>query len=379
MIRIEDFVSGHFEAAYQYKYFVPNKVNQEWIWSSPSLNRQLEKAAIKLGELNSYARLVPNIDLFIQLHVAKEAVVSSRIEGTQTRIDEALLPLESIDPERRDDWQEVRNYIDGLNHAINELDSLPLSSRLLRNTHELLMQGVRGEHKQPGEFRQSQNWIGGTSLSNAVFIPPSHALIPELMSDLEQFLHNEEIYVPNLIRIAIAHYQFETIHPFLDGNGRIGRLLITLFLVNAGILDRPLLYLSMYFEKNRGLYYDKLSAVRTANDMQRWISYFLEGIEETAALGVASLKTVLSLKERLENQIEREFGRRSEVGKKLLYGLFREPTITVDKAIAITGLSFKAANDLVVLFKENQILIEQTGQARNRVFVFEEYLKAFEH
>jgi Fic family protein len=379
MIRIEDFVSGHFEAAYQYKYFLPNKVNQEWIWSSPSINRQLEKAAIKLGELNSYARLVPNIDLFIQLHVAKEAVVSSRIEGTQTRIDEALLPLESIDPERRDDWQEVRNYIDGLNHAINELDSLPLSSRLLRNTHELLMQGVQGEHKQPGEFRQSQNWIGGSSLSNSVFIPPSHALIPELMSDLEQFLHNEEIYVPNLIRIAIAHYQFETIHPFLDGNGRIGRLLITLFLVNAGVLDRPLLYLSMYFEKNRGLYYDKLSAVRTANDMQRWISYFLEGIEETAALGVASLKTVMSLKERLENQIEREFGRRSEVGKKLLYGLFREPTITVDKAIAITGLSFKAANDLVVLFKENQILIEQTGQARNRVFVFEEYLKAFEH
>lgn len=379
MIRIEDFVAGHFEPAYQYTYFVPNKVNQEWIWCSPSLNRQLEKAAIKLGELNSYARLVPNIDLFIQLHVAKEAVVSSRIEGTQTRIDEALLPLESIDPERRDDWQEVRNYIDGLNHAIHELDSLPLSSRLLRNTHELLMQGVRGEHKQSGEFRQSQNWIGGNSLSNAVFIPPSHALIPELMSDLEQFLHNDEIYVPNLIRIAIAHYQFETIHPFLDGNGRIGRLLITLFLVNAGILDRPLLYLSMYFEKNRGLYYDKLSAVRTANDMQRWISYFLEGIEETASLGVASLKTVLSLKERLENQIEREFGRRSAVGKRLLYGLFREPTITVDKAIAITGLSFKAANDLVVLFKENQILIEQTGQARNRVFVFEEYLKAFEH
>ncbi|MHA7129450.1 Fic family protein [Algoriphagus namhaensis] len=379
MIRLEDFVSGHFEAAYRYRYFVPSKINQEWIWSSPSLNRQLEKAAIKLGELNSYARLVPSIDLFIQLHVAKEAVISSRIEGTQTRIDEALLPLESIDRERRDDWQEVNNYILALNQAIFEMESLPLSSRLLRNTHARLMQGVRGEQKQPGEFRQSQNWIGGNSLANAVFITPSHVLLPELMSDLEQFLHNDEIFVPDLIRIAIAHYQFETIHPFLDGNGRIGRLLITLFLVNTGILDRPLLYLSMYFEKNRGLYYDKLSAVRTSNDMHRWISYFLEGIAETAALGVTSLKVVLSLKERLENQIEREFGRRNLVGKKLLYGLFKVPTITVEKAMQITGLSFKAANDLVLLFKETGVLIEQTGQTRNRVFVFEEYLKAFEH
>jgi Fic family protein len=181
-----------------------------------------------------------------------------------------------------------------------------------------------------------------------------------------------------LIRIAIAHYQFETIHPFLDGNGRIGRLLITLFLVSEGILDKPLLYLSVFFEKNRDLYYNRLSAVRTSNDLLRWISYFLEGIEETATLAIQSLKTVLNLKEILENQIENEFGRRSEAGKKLLHGLFREPTITVDKAVELTGLSFKAANDLVLLFQEKGILFEQTGQARNRVFVFKEYLKAFE-
>ena len=379
MFRIEDFISGHSAAGYQYRYFVPEKVNQEWIWSTPMINRLLEKASIKLGELNSFARMVPNINLFIQLHVAKEAVISSRIEGTQTRIDEALLPIESIDPERRDDWQEVNNYIQALNSAIGELDHLPLSSRLLRNTHELLMQGVHGEHKQPGSFRQSQNWIGGSSLATAVFIPPSHELVPDLMSDLEQFIHNEEIHVPSLIRIALAHYQFETIHPFLDGNGRVGRLLITLYLVSKGILDKPLLYLSMYFEKNRSQYYDQLSAVRTKNELVPWVCYFLEGIEETAAIGVWTLSAVLELKKRLEQQIEDEFGRRSPVGKKLLNGLFLEPTITVEKAAQITGLSFKAANDLVVLFQEKGILNEQTGQARNRIFVFQDYLKAFDH
>ncbi len=379
MIRIEDFVSGRYISGYPYRYFVPEKVNQEWIWASPKINRLLERASIRLGELNSFARMVPNIDLFIQLHVAKEAVISSKIEGTQTRIDEALLPIESIDPERRDDWQEVNNYIQALNSAISELNTLPLSSRLLRNTHQLLMQGVRGENKQPGSFRQSQNWIGGNSLATAVFVPPSHELVPDLMSDLEQFLHNQEIFVPSLIRIALAHYQFETIHPFLDGNGRVGRLLITLYLVSEGVLDKPLLYLSMFFEKNRSLYYDQLSAVRSKNALEEWICYFLEGIEETASIGASTLTSVLDLKKSLEAQIEEEFGRRSAMGKKLLHGLFREPTITVEKAAQITGLSFKAANDLVVLFVEKGILKEQTGQSRNRVFVFTDYLKAFEH
>ncbi|GMQ30184.1 Fic family protein [Algoriphagus confluentis] len=379
MMRIEDFVSGRYISGYQYRYFVPEKVNQEWIWTSPKINRLLERASIRLGELNSFARMVPNIDLFIQLHVAKEAVISSKIEGTQTRIEEALLPIESIDPERRDDWQEVNNYIQALNSAISELHTLPLSSRLLRNTHQLLMQGVRGENKQPGSFRQSQNWIGGNSLPTAVFVPPSHELVPDLMSDLEQFLHNQEIYVPSLIRIALAHYQFETIHPFLDGNGRVGRLLITLYLVSEGILDQPLLYLSMFFEKNRSLYYDQLSAVRSKNTLEEWVCYFLEGIEETASIGASTLSSVLDLKKRLEVQIEEGFGRRSAMGKKLLHGLFQEPTITVEKAAQITGLSFKAANDLVVLFREKGILEEQTGQARNRVFVFVDYLKAFEH
>lgn len=379
MIELEKYQAGHFEKNLGYKYFVPSTINDEWTWKTPALNLLLEKAAIKLGELNSYARLVPNIDLFIQLHVTKEAVVSSHIEGTKTNMDEALLPVEEIHPERRDDWQEVNNYIRALNNAIKELKSLPISSRLLKETHKILLQSVRGEHKLPGEFRTSQNWIGGTSLHDAVFIPPSHHLVNELMSDLEKFLNNDEINVPLLIRIAIAHYQFETIHPFLDGNGRIGRLMITLFLVSEGILDKPLLYPSLYFEKNKSLYYDNLSNVRTKNDMLQWIKYFLVGIEQSAAKAVETLSNILKLKESIEKEINSNFGRRSNSAHTLVHFLFKDPVISIDKAAKECNLSFKAANDLVALMQKFNYLKELTGQSRNRIFIFEPYLKIFDN
>lgn len=379
MIELEKYQAGHFEKNLGYKYFVPSTINDEWTWKTPALNLLLEKAAIKLGELNSYARLVPNIDLFIQLHVTKEAVVSSHIEGTKTNMDEALLPVEEIHPERRDDWQEVNNYIKALNNAIEELKSLPISSRLLKETHKILLQSVRGEHKLPGEFRTSQNWIGGTSLHDAVFIPPSHHLVNELMSDLEKFLNNDEINVPLLIRIAIAHYQFETIHPFLDGNGRIGRLMITLFLVSEGILDKPLLYPSLYFEKNKSLYYDNLSNVRTKNDMLQWIKYFLVGIEQSAAKAVETLSNILKLKESIEKEINSNFGRRSNSAHTLVHFLFKDPVISIDKAAKECNLSFKAANDLVALMQKSNYLKELTKQSRNRIFIFEPYLKIFDN
>jgi Fic family protein len=337
----------------------------------------LEKAAIKLGELNSFARLVPNIDLFIQLHVTKEAVVSSRIEGTRTNVDEALLPIEEIKPERQDDWREVKNYVAALNAAIVELQHLPISSRLLRNTHKTLLQSVRGEHKLPGEFRTSQNWIGGASLSDAVFIPPQHQLVSTLMGDLENFLNNDQIEVPALIRIAIAHYQFETIHPFLDGNGRIGRLMITLFLVNEGILKKPLLYLSEYFEKNKELYYDNLTRVRTHNNMLQWIKYFLVGVEKTAANAVDTLSGVIQLKNDLESQINSGFGRRSNSALLLLNNLFRNPVTNIENAAKKCSLSYKAANDLVRIMHEKNIVDEMTGQSRNRIFIFKPYLDIF--
>lgn len=378
VIHLETFKAGNREKSPTgYTYFVPERIDKAWTWNTQEINSLLEKAAIRLGELNSFARLVPNIDLFIQLHVTKEAVVSSRIEGTQTKMDEAFLSEEEVAPERRNDWKEVNNYIQALNYAIAELADLPISTRLIRQVHRMLLDSVRGEFKQPGEFRTSQNWIGGSSPADAVFVPPHHHYVNELMGDLENFLHNEDLNVPALVRIAIAHYQFETIHPFLDGNGRIGRLLITLFLVDQQILAKPLLYLSSYFEKNKSLYYDNLTFVRTRNDMTQWIKYFLVGVAETAQKASETLSNVLVLKARFESEINQNLGRKSHNANALLNYLFQKPIVHVREVEEITGLSYKSANDLVADFLTMNILKEMTGQSRNRVFVMEEYVNLF--
>lgn len=377
-VTLDTYRAGEYRKGYQYNYFLPSMVNDDWQWTSPAINQLLEKAAVKLGELNAFSRLVPDIDLFIRLHVTKEAVLSSRIEGTQTNMDEALLPEAEITPERRNDWKEVNNYILALNAAISELQTLPISSRLIRQTHAILMDSVRGEHKAPGEFRSTQNWIGGASLADATFIPPSQEHVPELMGDLEKFLNNDELQIPSLIRIAIAHYQFETIHPFLDGNGRIGRLLITLYLVAVGVLDKPLLYLSAFFEKNKSLYYDNLTFVRTRNDMQQWLKYFLVGVEETATQASDTLGRILQLKVSTEKTIGENFGRRAPSAYLLLNHLFKEPVISVDAAVKVMKTTYRPANALVAMLQQHNILKEITGQTRNRLFVFAPYLRIFD-
>lgn len=377
MIQLDKFLAGHYEEGYGYKYFVPNLINDAWEWKDSLINHLLEKAALRLGELNSFSRLVPNIDLFIQLHVTKEAVISSRIEGTQTRMDEALLPENEVKIERRDDWKEVRNYIKALNEAISCLEKLPISSRLIKTTHRLLLDSVRGEHKLPGEFRNSQNWIGGKSLADAKYIPPTHQLVGELMGDLEKFLNNDQIQLPALLKIAIAHYQFETILPFLDGNGRIGRLLITLFLVKEGLLEKPLLYLSTFFETPKDLYYDNLSAIRTKNDMAQWIKYFLVGIEQTASLAVETLSSILEFKNETENLIRGTYRTRSTNAIIVFHRLLENPYTTIDQVASLCGITFTSASTLVKLLVKDGLLFEITGQSRNRLFVCEQYLNLF--
>lgn len=377
-MKLENYIAGKLQRHHTgYQYFMPTYINEEWLWEDQKINKLIEKAAIKLGELNSYAKLVPNIDLFIRLHVTKEAVVSSRIEGTQTNIDEALMDESEIAPERKNDWLEVQNYIKALSTAIEELESLPISTRLLKRIHRILLLNVRGENKMPGEYRTSQNWIGGNSLLDAIFIPPHYDHVYDLMSDLEKFIHNGEINVPDLIKIAIVHYQFETIHPFLDGNGRIGRLLITLFLVEKKILKKPLLYLSGYFEKNKTLYYDNLTWVRSKNDMKQWLKYFLVGVAETSENATQTLSKIIELKMKLENDLNRIFGKKAGNAHLILQHLFKNPVIQVNRAQELIKKSYKSANELISDFVNAKILKEVTGQSRNRVFVFEEYLNLF--
>jgi Fic family protein len=311
------------------------------------------------------------------MHIAKEATQSSRIEGTQTSIEEAIQSPDNIDPEKKDDWQEVHNYIEAMNFAIHQLDKLPLSNRLLKQTHKKLLHGVRGKHKLPGEFRTSQNWIGGASLKDASFIPSSQDEVPDLMSDLEKFLHNKDLLIPPLIRIGIAHYQFETIHPFLDGNGRLGRLLITLYLVSNKIIEKPALYLSDFFEKNRQHYYDNLTVVREKNNMIQWLTFFLVGVAETAQNSIDTFNAIILLRQKVEDKKIIQLGKRVPLAMELIKYLYSKPIVTPNEIATELKINISTANRLVQDFEKLDILKEQTGYKRNRSFVFENYLNLF--
>jgi Fic family protein len=375
-MKLENFKAGSNRRQYQYQSFTPSFVNHLWTWEDPKINTLLEYASLTLSELNAFSLIVPDVDLFIKMHVVKEANTSSRIEGTRTQMDEAVMEIEQIDPEKRDDWQEVQNYIQALNAGLDELHRLPLSNRLLKRTHAVLLQGVRGEHKLPGEFRRSQNWIGGAGLQDAVYIPPGHDEVPALMADLEKFWHNDQIEVPHLIRIAISHYQFEAIHPFLDGNGRIGRLLITLYLMSHGILDKPSLYLSDFFERNRGAYYDALTAVRSSDNMIQWIKFFLTAIIQTAEKGQQTFRNILTLREHINGKII-TLGRKAVNARKLISYLYQKPVLTGSAIAKNLSVTPRAANALINDLERLEILKEQTGFKRNRIYAFEEYLRLF--
>lgn len=373
---MQNFKSGSYINQGYYKSFQPTHINKQWVLDDMELIQLLSKADRQLGRLDMYSEHIPDIDLFISMHVLKEATQSSKIEGTQTNMEEALLDKEDVSHEKRDDWEEVQNYIQAMHQAIEMLGKLPFSSRLIRETHKTLLQGVRGEHKLPGVFRNSQNWIGGASIDDAVFVPPVHTSINELMGDLENFAHNIETYFPDLLKIAIIHYQFETIHPFLDGNGRVGRLLITLYLVDKDILKKPILYLSDFFERNKTLYYDNLMKARTNNNIVQWLKFFLVGVIETAKKGVDTFDAILKLKQDTELKIQ-SLGTRATNSQKIIHYLFKRPMVDVNKVVEITGVSKRTAYHLIDDLEKLEILKEITGSKRGKLYSFKAYLSLF--
>ena len=373
---METFKSGNWRQQDGYKSFEPALVNRAWSWEDSSINSLLEDATRALGELNAFSLIVPDVDMFIGMHVIKEAQTSSKIEGIKTDIDEVLMPVEEIHPERRDDWREVQNFIQATNQAVRGLETLPLSNRVLKQAHETLMQGVRGQHKQPGEFRKSQNWIGGANLQKAVYVPPQHTGVTDLMSDLEKFWHNERVSVPHLIRIAVSHYQFETIHPFLDGNGRVGRLLIPLYLISHGLLKKHTLYMSDFFERNRRGYYDALTQVRSNSDLSQWVKFFLIGMRETAVRGRDLFERILSLRTEVDGLIS-TFGKRVPLAHEVMKLLYSRPIVSAADLQEYCNITNQTANVMIKSLIGKDILQVMTEKKRNRTYAFKPYLDLF--
>ena len=344
------------------------------------LQAALSRADLALGRLDGSVQTLPNPEMFVLMYVRKEAVLSSRIEGTQSSLQDLLAAeAQFLSPTRPRDVAEVVNYVDAMRYGLERLSDLPVSIRLIREIHRRLLRNVRGSNLTPGELRTSQNWIGpaGCSIGEATFVPPPPHFVPEALGDIERFLHRQDD-LPVLSKVGLAHAQFETVHPFLDGNGRIGRLLITFLLTERGILQRPVLYLSHYFARYRQDYYDHLQAVRDRGDWEGWMLFFLMGVIEVSAEATATARRILLLREDHRRAITDNLGRAAGNGHRVLEHLYERPIISVNSVRSLIGTTYPAANQLVSRLVDSGILREITGYARNRVFAYRSYIDLFE-
>ena len=346
---------------------------------SGELQFVLSEADRALGRLDGSIKTLPHPDLFVYMYVRKEAVLSSQIEGTQSSLQDVLAAEAKIlAPDRPKDVDEVVNYVRAMNHGLKRLAELPVSVRLIREIHAELLKGVRGSHLTPGELRTSQNWIGpgGCTLNEAIFVPPPPHEVAQSLAELEKFLHAEN-QIPLLIKIGLAHAQFETIHPFLDGNGRMGRLLITFLLCERRALLKPVLYLSHFFKQHRQEYYDRLQAVRDAGTWEQWLVFFLRGIVEVSGQATETARRILDLREAHRRAITANLGRAAGNGQRVLEHLYEHPIVSVAEVKSLIGTTYPAANDLVARMVDIDILHEFTGQARNRKFIYQSYIQLF--
>lgn len=376
MKSLESYNAGEYINMGDYKSFIPSKIDEDWSWNDSELNKLVSDANLQLGKLDGYAQQIPNVDLYIKMHVKVEANKSSRIEGKRTTLDEDLLSKDDIDPEKRDDWQEVQNYVDAMNYGIERINEIPISTRLIKEIHSILMKNVRGKDKNPGEYRTSQNWIGGSRPGNAVYVPPIASEINNCLNDLEKFINNDKINTPDLVKIAMIHYQFESIHPFLDGNGRTGRIIIPLYLLNKGIITTPCFYISNYIEENKNAYYDFLSRVRTNNDMISWIKFFLEATIETAKTARVKFQNILQFTKEVD-QILPTLSVKYENAKKVIDFLYIQPKASRIEIIEKTKIPDSTVNGIINELMRVNLINEITGFSRNKVYQFTKYIELF--
>jgi Fic family protein len=363
-----------------YKAFIPKALPPEPpLVTDSEMQALLSRADAALARLDSSIQTLPNPDRFVYMYVRKEAVLSSQIEGTQSSLDDLLRSEAKVhSPDAPKDVNEISKYISAMNHGLGRLKDLPVSVRLVREIHERLLAGVLGSGRQPGELRRTQNWIGpdGTTLGEAAFVPPPPEVVPDALADLERFIHSDQ-QMPSLIRVGLAHAQFETIHLFLDGNGRVGRLLITFLLCQRGVLLKPVLYLSYHFKKHRTEYYERLQRIRDDGDWEGWIKFFLECVAAVSEEATATAREIVQLRETHRRVILEHFSRKAGNALRVLEALYTRPMVTVNGVATLIHTSYPAASALVDKMVEHALLREVTGRRRNRVFRYESYVKLF--